>query len=159
MLIDPGTLAIYAGMNVYGSYDSESEKSLNRWATNVLDVFPGVNAKFKPRTRKKSAPHCPACREEVQSCPACGGDMRGKQEKGIDTWIVTDLVNLAWEGAYDVAVLVSSDQDFVPAAEHLQNKGIKVIHAGFPPRGMLLKQKCWGSIDVPKIMDEFVLLR
>ena len=81
--------------------------------------------------------------------------MRGTQEKGIDTRIAADLVSLAWEGAYDVAVLVSADQDFVPAAEYLQNKGIKVIHAGFPPNGMLLRQKCWGTVDIPKFREEF----
>ena len=36
-------------------------------------------------------------------------------EKGVDTAIITDLLTLAWEGAYDVAILVSSDADLVPA--------------------------------------------
>lgn len=156
-LVDSTAQPIYAGMNVYGSYDKskESDKSLRNWATNVLDTFPGVNASFKPRTKKKSFPNCPKCYAEIESCPSCQSDMRGTEEKGVDTRIATDLVHLAWENAFDVAVLVSSDQDFVPAAEILQAKGIKVIHAGFPPNGMLLKQKCWGSIDVPRFKAEF----
>ncbi len=83
----------------------------------------------------------------------------GTEEKGIDTRIATDLVSLAWESAYDIAVLVSADQDFVPAAEYLQVKGVKVVHAGFPPpNGMLLKQKCWGgSLDIPDWKDDFRL--
>ncbi len=156
-LVDPGALAIYAGMNVYGSYNKSSEQGLNRWATNTLDTFPGVNVHFKPRTKRKSFPTCPSCHEETKNCHKCGHDMRGTEEKGIDTRIAIDLVSLAWEKAYDIAVLVSADQDFVPAAEYLQNKGIKVIHGGFPPNGMQLKQKCWGSLDMPSFRNEFLL--
>ncbi len=155
LLVDSSALAIYSGMNVYGSYNKKSERSLKNWSSSVLDTFPGVNAIFKERTKIKSHPKCPDCHASVAKCPSCGEDMRGTQEKGIDTRIAADLVSLAWEGAYDVAVLVSADQDFVPAAEYLQNKGIKVIHAGFPPNGMLLRQKCWGTVDIPKFREEF----
>lgn len=157
LLVDPGALAIYSGMNVYGSFNKSTEQSLHKWATNTLDGFPGVNVHFKPRTKKKSFPSCPDCHERVEVCPSCSHDMRGTEEKGIDTRIATDIVSLAWEQAYDIAVLISADQDFVPATEYLQNKGIKVIQAGFPPNGMLLKQKCWGSIDLTKFRDEFQL--
>lgn len=156
-LVDPTALAIYSGMNVYGAYNPATEAGLKRWATNTLDTFPGVNAVFKERTKKKSYPKCPACYEQVQKCSHCGTDMRGTEEKGIDTRIATDLVSLAWERAYDVAVLVSADQDYVPAAEYLQTKGMKVIHGSFPPLGMLLRQKCWGAIDIPNYRSEFKL--
>lgn len=59
--------------------------------------------------------------------------MRGTEEKGIDTLIVTDMIRLAWADACDVAVLVSSDRDFILVAKFLQPRGIKVIHASFPP--------------------------
>ncbi|WP_147107256.1 NYN domain-containing protein [Tateyamaria sp. syn59] len=154
-LIDPSALVVYAGMNVYGSYNANTENRLKNWATSVLDTFPGVNAQFKPRTKKKGYPSCPKCHTSVEKCASCSSDMRGTEEKGVDTRLATDLVSLAWEDAYDVAVLVTSDQDFVPAAEILQNKGKKVIHAAFPPHGWHLKQKCWGSIDLGKFMKEF----
>lgn len=157
VLVDPTAMAIYSGMNVYGSYNKATDASLHRWATNTLDGFPGVKAFFKARTHKKSFPSCPSCHHKVEACPQCITDMRGTEEKGVDTRIATDLVSLAWEQAYDVAVLVSADQDFVPAAEYLQNKGIKVIQAGFPPNGMLLKQKCWASIDLTVHKDDFIL--
>ena len=156
-LVDPTAQAIYSGMNVYGSYDKAkpSDASLHRWATNTLDGFPGVNAYFKPRTKVKSFPICPICHSQHAQCTSCKADMRGTEEKGVDTRIATDLIHYAWEGAYDIAVLVSADQDFVPAAEILQSKGIKVIHAGFHPAGMLLRQKCWASIEIPTFMHEF----
>lgn len=155
LLVDPSALAIYAGMNVYGSYNPATDKSLKNWAIATLDTFPGVHAIFKERTKKRSHPSCPDCHTAVENCPSCGKDMRGTEEKGVDTRIATDLVSLAWENAYDIAVLVSADQDFVPAAEYLQNKGIKVIHGGFPPNGMLLRQKCWGTIDIPNFRADF----
>ena len=81
--------------------------------------------------------------------------MRGTEEKGVDTRIVTDMMSLAWAANYDVAILVSSDKDFVPVAEFLQIRGIKVIHGAFPPRGAVLTQKCWASIDIQKERQNF----
>jgi len=101
----------YEGMNVYGSYeDGTKDTKLRAWASNVLDRFPGVNVRFVARQRKKSSPKCPICHAEVSSCPKCGADMRGTEEKGVDTKIVTDMISLAWIDAYDVAVLVSADR-------------------------------------------------
>jgi len=71
-------------------------------------------------------------------------------EKGVDTAIVTDMVALAWQGAYDIAVLASSDSDFIPAVELLDQRGLKVVQAGFPPVGDELRRACWGQIDVFK---------
>ena len=147
----------YQGMNVYGSYNTKtgSDQGLKRWATTILDTFPGVHVTFIERQKKKSPPSCPACHEAVQLCPSCGADMRGTEEKGVDTRIVTDMMSLAWAANYDVAILVSSDKDFVPVAEFLQIRGIKVIHGAFPPRGAVLTQKCWASIDIQKERQNF----
>jgi uncharacterized LabA/DUF88 family protein len=78
------------------------------------------------------------------------GSMAGTVEKGIDTAIVTDMIKLAWADSYDIAVLVSADRDFIPAVEFLGSKGLKVVHAGFPPTGMELARNCWASFDVKK---------
>jgi uncharacterized LabA/DUF88 family protein len=67
---------------------------------------------------------------------------------GVDTLIATDMIRLAWENAYDVAVLATSDSDLVPAVEFLDVKGLKVIQAGFPPMSADLATKCWASFDV-----------
>ena len=40
-------------------------------------------------------------------------EMRGTEEKGVDTHIATAMISLAWIDNYDVAVLVSSDRDFI----------------------------------------------
>jgi uncharacterized LabA/DUF88 family protein len=80
--------------------------------------------------------------------------MRGTEEKGVDTRIVADMISLAWANAYDVAVLVSSDRDFVPVADFLQTKGIKVVHGAFPPKGSNLSQKCWANFNVIGLMPQ-----
>jgi uncharacterized LabA/DUF88 family protein len=72
----------------------------------------------------------------------------GTVEKGVDTAIVTDMIRLAWESAYHIAVLASSDADLVPAVRFLDSKGLKIIQAGFPPSGVHLATSCWASFDM-----------
>ena len=149
----------YQGLNFYGSHDPASEKDrrLRRWAETVVARFPGVSVSIVPRQRKRSPPTCPACRDAVATCPSCGADMRGTEEKGVDVRIATDMISLAWSDNYDIAVLVSSDRDFVPVADFLGTRGIKVIHGAFPPKGAQLSARCWGSIDIRRLREEFRL--
>jgi uncharacterized LabA/DUF88 family protein len=80
--------------------------------------------------------------------------MTGTIEKGVDTAIVTDLLSLAWENAWEIAILATSDRDFIPAMETLNRKGFRVINAHFPPVGMDLARQCWGSIDLRQALPE-----
>ena len=153
-LVDPARPALYEGLHVYGSFDpgKSGDAKLRNWFTNTLDKMPGVNVVALARQRKRGYPRCPHCQTETMACHACGGDMRGTEEKGVDTRIVTDMISLAWSDSYDVAVLVSADRDFVPVAEFLQAKGIKIIHGAFPPAGSILSQKCWANIAIPTLV-------
>ena len=155
-LVDPAALLSYQGTNVYGSYDPKSPKDqgLNRWATNTLNRFPGVQVFMLERQRRQNAPTCPSCLSEVPTCPFCQSDIRGTEEKGVDTRIATDMIKLAWVNDYDVAVLLSSDQDFVPVVEFLSTRGIKTIHGAFPPFGASLSLSCWGNLRIPDIMPK-----
>ena len=141
--------AYYVGTHVYASYDPAQPRagSYRRWLTTFLDRQPGVQVVVKERTRRLDPPRCTQCHTDIERCPACGQDPRGMQEKGIDTAIVTDMIGLAWEDAYDVAVLVSSDSDFIPAVEHLSRRGLRVIQAGFKNTGNALAAPCWASFD------------
>lgn len=52
-------------------------------------------------------------------------------EKGGDTALSTDLVNLAAQDKFDVAVIVSSDGDYAPAARAIRDtygKSVEVIY-------------------------------
>ena len=146
----------FQGLNFYGSYGpTEQGRKRNQWATSLIGTRPGVSVHMVPRKRKKAHPKCPQCYHITQTCPECGADMRGTEEKGIDVRMATDMIKLAWVDNYDVAVLVSSDADFVPVAEFLETRGIKVIHGAFPPKGHHLSSCCWGRIDLPKLREEF----
>ena len=153
----PSRRYVYQGMRVVGSFDpaTEAGRKSKNWATNFLaGRVAGCTIHFVERQQKKQGPKCPACHDTVKLCPSCNSDMRGTEEKGVDTRIVTEMISYAWENAYDIAVVVSADRDFVPVVEFLQTKGKNVIHAGFPPKGAFLKQVCWGSIDLSAKLND-----
>lgn len=140
---------------VYMSFDphKSTDKNLRGWAANVLDRFTGVHVTMLER-KPKRPPVCQQCHTPIDVCPHCGSKISGTIEKGVDTAIVTDLMGLAWEGAWDVAILVTSDRDFIPAVEKLAIKGYRVINAYFPPQGMDLARVCWASIDFKTCLTE-----
>ena len=160
-IVDATAALAYQGMNVYGSYDpsGKDDEKLRAWASNILNGFPGVQVTMIPRQRKRRGPVCPSCHEEVSGCPKCQADMRGTEEKGVDTRIATDMIKLAWVDNYDVAVLLSSDRDFVPVVEFLGTRGIKTVHGAFRPQGAHLSQACWGSIPMHEVVGQLRLAR
>lgn len=141
--------------HVYMPYSPNSKKDagLRDFATNVLSRFPGVQVSMLER-KAQTPPICSTCHQPITSCPHCGNSLVRTVEKGVDTAIVTDMVKFAWEGALEVAILVSSDRDFIPVVQMLTAKGYKVINAHFPPIGMNLAGVCWASIDVKKGLSE-----
>jgi uncharacterized LabA/DUF88 family protein len=52
-------------------------------------------------------------------------------EKGIDVAIAVESLSLAWENAYDTALLVSGDGDYVELVEAIKRKGKQVECAMF----------------------------
>lgn len=139
----------FDGIIIYTSYDSRTPegKKFHRWATGWLARQAGVRVECRER-KPKAPPRCPSCHQDIANCPHCKDVIRATQEKGVDTLIATDMIRLAWEEAYDLAVLATSDRDLIPAVEFLNLKGRKVIHAGFPPAGADLATSCWASFDV-----------
>ena len=53
------------------------------------------------------------------------------EAKEDDIHLAVDMVKLAYNDAYDAAILVSSDGDFVPAVKAVQEKGKNVENIGF----------------------------
>ena len=138
----------FEGSTVYLSVgNGAGDVRLREWATRFLDRVAGVTVVLKERVKKRP-PICQSCHQRVETCCHCGAALSLTEEKGVDVAIATDMIKLAWEDAYDWAMLVSSDRDFIPAVEFLNAKGRKVLHAGFPPRGSQLATKCWGSLDL-----------
>ncbi len=57
------------------------------------------------------------------------GQIEKKVEKGVDVALATDLVAYAHLNAYDVAIVCSGDEDFIPCIEHVKNIGKEVYVA------------------------------
>lgn len=95
-------------------------------------------------------------RRRWMECEHCRRRIDYTIEKGVDSNIVADILSLAWEDAYDVAIILSDDADLVPAAEFLPRKGKKVIHASFESlgRGKRLRKVCFGSISIESCLPE-----
>ncbi|MBF8299171.1 MAG: hypothetical protein HW397_220 [Dehalococcoidia bacterium] len=53
-------------------------------------------------------------------------------EKGVDIMMATDLLQYAWQGVYDTAILVTGDGDFIYAVQAVKNFGKYVEIAAFP---------------------------
>ena len=58
------------------------------------------------------------------------------QEKGIDVALAVDFVRLAIQGAYDVGVMMSTDNDLLPALETVRVHG---------PPGCRVEVAAWGA--------------
>ena len=133
----------------------EPGENQRKWYEVTASAIPGIFPIVVPRQRKRNGPVCPSCHAEVSQCASCGSDMRGTEEKGVDTRMATDLISAAWDGAYDVAVLVSSDRDFVPVVNFLETRVVKVVHGAFPPYAADLSRACWARIDIPSLREQF----
>ncbi len=70
-------------------------------------------------------------------------------EKGVDVLLATDMIVLAYNNAYDTAILVSGDSDYIPVVEMIQQLGKRVENVSF---------KSTSSYDLRKVCDDFLLL-
>ena len=143
---------------VYASYEPglDEGRKLRNWLDAFLDRQPGVRVFAAERRWKQRPVHCRFCGEYNVECQHCGKKLGRAAEKTIDARIVTDLMNLAWEGAYDLALLVSSDKDFIPAVECLQAKNFRVVHATWRGLGQELAKVCWASFEIDNLIPKLV---
>ena len=137
---------LYHGCHVYASVGPTQKDDNLRKFLHSMNGFPGYTVTVKDR-KVKSAP-CPHCNEVIDRTV----------EKGVDTALVTDLIQAAMDDLFDDAVLISGDTDFIPAVEFVQNRSTKrVIHAHFPRSGPL-RTKCWSHLVLDeKITDQLAV--
>ncbi|MDO8962926.1 MAG: NYN domain-containing protein, partial [Coriobacteriia bacterium] len=117
-----------AHVHVYtGVPRPEDRFALNKYWTGKLRWVgqqPIGSSHSRPlRYRDTEDSVCPVCAESLAIvCAKCGHAVKELgHEKGIDTHLALDVVRMAQDGAYDVAVIVSQDQDFAPAAFEVNN--------------------------------------
>jgi uncharacterized LabA/DUF88 family protein len=140
---------------VYASYDEDDAgRRLKGWFDAFLDKQPRFRVTTRVRRSKPRSVYCRACEQSIERCPHCAETLRWSTEKGVDTAIVTGLLSLAGEGAFDAAILVSSDTDYLPAVEWLQSRGFKVINATWANHGHELARACWASFELDTIVSK-----
>lgn len=69
--------------------------------------------------------------------------------KGDDVHLAIDLVSGAYENLYDIAIIISGDEDFVPAIKKVQKLGKRIINAYF---------KSSSSASLKKTCDNFIYM-
>ncbi len=75
--------------------------------------------------------------------------------KGDDVYLATDLIKGSFKDEYDVAIIVSGDEDFIPAIKVVQENNKKVINAFFPKSSSYLLRNCYdGSINLKKALTK-----
>ncbi len=137
---------------VYASYEPRREARLREWLHGFLDRQPGVRVFMVERHWRQRPVHCRFCDTGQETCRQCGKPLGRAAEKTVDARLVTDLMSLAWEGAFDVALLVSSDADFVPAIERLQERSFKVVNATWRGQGHELAAVSWASFELDSLI-------
>src|SRR5262245_910533 len=110
-----------------------------------LELRPGYFVRREPRVRRSGR------------CPACGLDYEYTTEKRVDTRLVADLLQYAANGAFDAAVLVSGDDDFVPAVEAVNALGKRVWVATWSAEELSsdLRVRCFGQIRLSEGLSAF----
>jgi hypothetical protein len=110
-----------------------------------LELRPGYFVKRELRVRRTGR------------CPACGTEYDYTTEKRVDTRLVADLIHYAANSAYDAAVLVSGDDDFVPAVEAVNALGKQVWVATWSAEELStdLRVRCFGHIHLSEGIAAF----
>ena len=110
-----------------------------------LELRPGYFVKREPRVRRTGR------------CNVCAGEYEYTTEKRVDTRLVADLIHYAANGAYDAAVLVSGDDDFVPAVEAVNALGKQVWVATWSAEELStdLRVRCFGQLRLSEGIAAF----
>jgi len=82
-------------------------------------------------------------------------------EKGVDVKIAVDILVGAYENLYDVAILVSSDTDLIPAIEKARTLGKEVEYIGFSnkPSFGLIKNANETRLLMKNEVEQFQMLK
>ena len=101
-----------------------------------LELRPGYFVRREPRVRRHT------------KCKLCHKSYQYSAEKRVDTRLVADMIHHAAVDSYDAAVLLSGDQDFVPAVEAVNALGKRVYVAVWPGHGVSpeLRVRCFDRV-------------
>ncbi len=132
-----GSGTIFGGAYYYVGVSADAPPLVEGFLKG-LELRPGYFVKREPRVRRQGR------------CFSCGSEYEYSTEKRVDTRLVADLIHYAANGAYDAAVLVSGDDDFVPAVEAVNALGKQVWVATWSAEELSkdLRVRCFGQIHL-----------
>lgn len=96
-------------------------------------------------------------RASGRDCPHCNNVISYTEEKMVDTSLVADMIMLAAQDAYDIAVVFSGDLDVAPGLKAIQALGKRGWIATFGSSGLArtLTRTAWGSVNLVDYLDHF----
>ena len=139
-----GPGGVFCGAYYYVGISSDAPPLVEGFLKG-LELRPGYFVRREPRVRRSGR------------CPACGLDYEYTTEKRVDTRLVAELIQYAANGAFDAAVLVSGDDDFVPAVEAVNALGKRVWVATWSADELSsdLRVRCFGQIRLSEGLAAF----
>lgn len=139
-----GPAALFSGAYYYVGVSADAPPVVEGFLKG-LELRPGYFVKREPRVRRSGR------------CPSCGAEYEYTTEKRVDTRLVADLLQHAASGAFDAAVLVSGDDDFVPAVEAVNALGKQVWVATWSAEELSkdLRVRCFGHIHLSDGVSAF----
>jgi hypothetical protein len=139
-----GPGGVFCGAYYYVGVSSDAPPLVEGFLKG-LELRPGYFVRREPRVRRSGR------------CPACGLDYEYTTEKRVDTRLVAELIQYAANGAFDAAVLVSGDDDFVPAVEAVNALGKRVWVATWSADELSsdLRVRCFGQIRLSEGLAAF----
>src|SRR5882672_2158872 len=139
-----GPGATFAGAHYYVGVSADAPPLVEGFLKG-LELRPGYFVKRELRVRRSGR------------CPACSADYEYTTEKRVDTRLVAEIIQYAAIGAFDAAVLVSGDDDFVPAVEAVNALGKQVWVATWSADELSkdLRVRCFGQIHLSDGINAF----
>jgi hypothetical protein len=139
-----GPGAIFAGAHYYVGVSTDAPPLVEGFLKG-LELRPGYFVKRELRVRRSGR------------CPACSVEYEYTTEKRVDTRLVAEMIHYAAIGAFDAAVLVSGDDDFVPAVEAVNALGRQVWVATWSADDLSkdLRVRCFGQIHLSEGVGTF----
>lgn len=145
-----GPGSVFVGAYYYTGLSNIVGDAVNlRKFLEQLEHRKGYFVRREPRVTRKSR------------CRHCDQVTEYKTEKRVDSRLVAEMIQLAAVNAFDMAVLLSGDQDLVPAVEALGALGKQVYVGTWRGRGLSkeLRIRCFGGIDLSEGVNEFCLTK
>ncbi len=139
-----GSNATFTGAYYYVGVSSGAPALVEAFLKG-LELRPGYFVKREVRVKRSGR------------CPSCGTEYDYTTEKRVDTRLVADLIHFAAIGAFDAAVLISGDDDFVPAVEAVNALGRQVWVATWSAEELStdLRVRCFGHINLSEGIASF----